>query len=225
MGNIISSTNLTKEFNSVIAVKNANIEIKKGCFYGIMGRSGAGKTTLLSLLGLLENPTSGNLYVNGKDTSNMKENEKALIRMRDLGFVFQDFYLNPILKASENVKIPMYINPNIQDENINNRAKELLCLLGLQDRINHYPSQLSGGEKQRVAIARALANNPSCIFADEPTGNLDEKNEKVILDYLKALVKQGKSVVVVSHNAIILEYADYIFEMNDGVLEGNYHGK
>lgn len=218
MDNIIRAVGLSKQFQDIVAVKNANIEIKRGLFYAIMGRSGSGKTTLLSLLGMLDNATSGDMYVNNINISTMKEKDKALTRMKELGFIFQDYHLNPILKAYENVMVPMYINPEYKNKNMKKSAIELLNDFGLGDRVNHYPSQLSGGEKQRVAIARALTNDPECIFADEPTGNLDVESEKIVFDYLKKLVKRGKSVVVVSHNEIVLNYADQIYKMHEGIL-------
>lgn len=219
MTHIIKGVNLIKQFKDITAVNNVNIEIDKGLFYAIMGRSGSGKTTLLSLLGLLDNMTKGDLYINNVKTSSMNEREKAIIRMKELGFVFQDFHLNPMLKAYENVMIPMHINPQYIKVDIKARAMALLDIFGLKDRARHFPAQLSGGEKQRVALARALANDPKCIFADEPTGNLDIHSERTVLNYLKMLTEQGKSVVVVSHNDIILEYADCIFTMNEGHLK------
>lgn len=219
MDSFIKTMNLTKKFNDVLAVDNVNLEIEEGIFYGITGRSGSGKTTLLSILGMLDKESTGKLYINGIDSSKINEKERALIRMNQFGFVFQDYHLNPLLKAFENVMIPMLINPNFKNTDIEKRAIELMELFELNDRINNYPSQLSGGEKQRVALARALANNPKCILADEPTGNLDVKSEKHVFDYLKMLVKKGKSVIVVSHNPIIYEYADRIYTMNEGKLE------
>lgn len=221
MNNNICCTNIVKRFNHITAVNNVSFEIEEGKFYGIMGKSGSGKTTLLSLIGLLDNATSGDIHINGINISNLKDKEKAYLRMNELGFVFQDYHLNPILKAYENVMIPMYINPQYRKDNLEEKAKSFLQLLGLSDRINHYPSELSGGEKQRVSLARALANNPNFILADEPTGNLDTKSEKIVFEYLKQLTLKGKTVVVVSHNPIIKKYSDITFEMYDGTLEEN----
>ncbi len=216
---VIVANNLVKQFKNVKAVNNISIEIKKGCFYAIMGRSGSGKTTLLSLLGMLDNPTSGKLYVNGCDALTLEDKDKSKIRMKEFGFVFQEFHLNPALKAYENVMIPMHINPNYKNKNKQKKSIELLELFGLKERYNHFPSQLSGGEQQRVALARALANDPMCVFADEPTGNLDVESEKIVFDYLKMLSKAGKSIVVVSHNEIVLNYADEVFYMTEGNLK------
>lgn len=216
---IIRANNLTKVYNRKIeAVKNVTLELEKGRFYAVMGHSGSGKTTLLQLLGLLDKMTSGELYIDGENVANFDENQKAKIRMNKIGFVFQSFYLNPKLKAYENVMLPMYINEKYQNCDLKIKAMELLDKLGIYDRAKHYPRELSGGEQQRVAIARALANNPECIFADEPTGNLDIENEKIVFDNLKKLSKENKCVLVVSHNEIIKEYADKLFYMDKGIL-------
>ncbi|MBP3254945.1 MAG: ABC transporter ATP-binding protein [Clostridia bacterium] len=207
-----------KTSETIKALNNVDLKIEKGKFYAIMGHSGSGKSTLIQILGLLDSLTSGKLYIDGKETSNMKENDKTYIRMKKIGFVFQSFYLNPKLKAIENVMLPMYINKEIKGRERKQRAKDLLKSFNLSDRINHYPKELSGGEQQRVAIARALANNPEYILADEPTGNLDIDNEKIVLDLLKKLTREGKTVVVVSHNEIVKDYADEIYYMSNGEI-------
>ena len=217
---IIETKHLYKIYNSkVTAVNNVNLLIEKGRFHAIMGHSGSGKTTLLNLLGLLDEPTSGEVLIDRKQSSKLNSVQKAEIRMKKFGFVFQSYYLNPRLKAYENIMLPMYINDKYEFKDMKPKAIELLKLLNLENRHNHFPKDLSGGEQQRVAIARALANDPECIFADEPTGNLDVENEKIVLDILKELVNMGKSVVAVSHNDIILNYADKVFYMNNGILE------
>lgn len=223
MNNIIVGKNLTKKYKDIMAVDNIDINIDRGVFYAIMGPSGSGKTTLLNILGILDDPSSGRLHVDNKEVAKLSDKEKSIIRMKDFGFVFQQFYLNSKLKAYENVMIPMYINPKYKNENLKEKSIELLELLGLKERQEHFPSEMSGGEQQRVAIARALANNPQCIFADEPTGNLDEESEKVVFDYLKLLTKQGKAVIVVSHNNIVLEYADKVYHMRHGKLKEEEH--
>lgn len=211
-----------KEFNlkneKIIALDNVNLEIKPGKMYVIMGHSGSGKSTLIQILGLLDNLTSGELYINGENTFSLSEDKKAEIRMKEIGFVFQSFYLNPKLIAIENVMLPMYINNAISKKDRKALALKLLNNFGLYNRINHYPKELSGGEQQRIAIARALANNPSFILADEPTGNLDIKNEKIVYETLKDLTNNGKAVVVVSHNENIKKYADEIWYMDSGKL-------
>lgn len=219
MQTLLVAKGLTKKYKHINAVNEASIEIHSGCFHVIMGRSGSGKTTLLSLMGLLDTPTSGDLWIEGKSIATLSNNEKAHIRMKDFGFVFQEYHLNPVMRAYENVMLPMYINPVYKDVDKKEKAIELLDLLELKDRYKHFPSQLSGGEQQRVAIARALANNPKCIFADEPTGNLDIQSEKIVLESLKKLTKNGQSIVLVSHNEAILEYADKVFYMSEGNIE------
>lgn len=211
-----------KEFSlrneKITAMDNVNLEIKTGKLYVIMGHSGSGKSTLIQILGLLDNLTSGNLYINGQDVSNISEDEKADIRQKEIGFVFQSFYLNPKLTAIENVMLPMYINKDIESSNRRRKALKLLTNFGLENRINHYPKELSGGEQQRIAIARALANDPSFILADEPTGNLDVKNEEIVYNTLREFANSGKAVVVVSHNESIKKYADKVLYMDLGKL-------
>ena len=202
----------------ITAMDNVNLKIDMGKLYVIMGHSGSGKSTLIQILGLLDNLTSGELYIDGQDVSNISEDEKADIRQKKIGFVFQSFYLNPKLTAIENVMLPMYINKDIESSNRRRKALKLLTNFGLENRINHYPKELSGGEQQRIAIARALANDPDFILADEPTGNLDVKNEEIVYNTLRDLANNGKAVVVVSHNENIKKYADKVFYMNSGKL-------
>ena len=211
---IVRAENISKIFhNGVEAVKNVSLELEKNHFYAIMGHSGSGKTTFLQILGLLDNCSTGALYIDGYEVSKLKESQKADIRMKKIGFVFQSYYLNEKMKAFENVMLPMYINSELKKDK-KGIAIALLEKLGLNERIHHYPKELSGGEQQRVAIARALANNPDCIFADEPTGNLDADNEVIVFDILKKLSKEGKCVLVVSHNDIVKKYADTIIYMD-----------
>lgn len=211
-----------KEFSlkneKIIAMDNVNLEIDTGKLYVIMGHSGSGKSTLIQILGLLDNLTHGQLYINGQDVSNISEDEKADIRQKEIGFVFQSFYLNPKLTAIENVMLPMYINKDIESSNRRRKALKLLTNFGLENRINHYPKELSGGEQQRIAIARALANDPSFILADEPTGNLDVNNEEIVYNTLRELANSEKAVLVVSHNESIKKYADKVLYMNLGKL-------
>ena len=205
----------------IIAMDSVNLNIEKGKIYAIMGHSGSGKSTLIQILGTLDNLSSGKLLINGIDISKCNENEKADIRMNQIGFVFQSFYLNPKLTAIENVMLPLYINKNVSRSERKKHAFELLNKFGLANRANHYPKELSGGEQQRVAIARAIVNNPNYILADEPTGNLDKENEVKVFDILKELSKKGKGVVIVSHNEIVKKYADEILYMEDGKLRKN----
>lgn len=203
---------------SVEALKNINLEFEFGKMYAIMGRSGSGKTTLINILGLLDNPTSGIYYINQKDALLLTEKEKADIRNKEIGFVFQSYYLENNLTALENVLLPSLKDNSTTDEDKIKRAKMLLDKFDLLDRYNHKPKELSGGEQQRVAIARSLMNNPKYIIADEPTGNLDEENEKIIFSYLKDISKQGKCVIVVSHEEEIKEYCDELYYLKNGEL-------
>lgn len=217
--------NLSKKYilnkkNEVIALDNISITFNKNKFYGIKGHSGSGKSTLINIIGLIESKTSGKYLINNKDIDNLTEDEKADLRKSKIGFVFQDFFLNPRLTALENVIIPMLINDDIPKDKRNERAEKILTKLGLKARVNHKPTELSGGEQQRVAIARALANNPDIILADEPTGNLDKENEIIVFDILKKLVKEeNKCVIVVTHNEIIDKYADTIYKIEKGKIE------
>ncbi|MBP3339638.1 MAG: ABC transporter ATP-binding protein [Lachnospiraceae bacterium] len=196
--------------NGTDVLKNFSYKFEEGKFYAIMGRSGAGKSTLLNIIGTVDKPTLGEVLINGKDVAKLNEDAKAKIRMKEIGFVFQGFYLNPYLSALENVIVPMRINSDIKKDERKNLAIDLLDKFGAKDLIDSKPSQMSGGEQQRVAIARALANNPEIILADEPTGNLDEENEAVVFSCLKELAENGHTVIVVSHNEKVKDYADEI---------------
>lgn len=216
----ISAKNLTKIYdNRVTALKNVSLDIEQGSFIAVMGHSGSGKSTLLQMVGLLDTPSEGEVVINGEEVSHLKKNDLAQIRMKTIGFVFQAFHLNPQLRAYENVMLPMLINPEYKTKaDIQKKARELIDSVGLTERAEHYPNELSGGEQQRVAIARALANDPDFILADEPTGNLDSNNEESIFTLLKELAQSGKGVMVVSHNEAILDYADKVYYMKDGML-------
>lgn len=197
-------------------LKNINVSFEKGNFYAIMGRSGSGKSTLVNILGLLDDYSNGEYIFDDIDVSKLSDKERSNIRGIKIGFVFQSFYLNNHLTALENVMLPLYINDTVKKSERKYIAKKYLKKMGLEDRINHYPNQLSGGEQQRIAIARALVNNPDVIIADEPTGNLDSKNEIVVFDILKQIANDNKIVIVVSHNEIIKKYCDILYVINDG---------
>lgn len=169
---------------------------------------------MLNIIGTIDNATEGEIYINGNNINGLTEKEKAKLRMKNLGFVFQGFYLNPYLNALENVIVPMRINPEISKKERKKRAENLLERFGVKKLADSLPSQMSGGEQQRVCIARALANNPDIILADEPTGNLDEENEKIVFSNLKTLAEQGHTVIAVSHNEGVKEYADEIIMLN-----------
>lgn len=214
--NIISATDLNKNFDSLQVVKDVNLDVKKGGFVSIVGKSGSGKTTLLSLLSGLERPSSGRVNLNGRDITDSSENELALFRRDTVGFIFQSFHLIPTLSAWENVALPLF-PIKIHIEKRKERALELLRQMEMKHRADHRPSMLSGGEKQRVAIARALINNPKIIFADEPTGNLDSATGEAIMDILKSLhADKGLSLVMVTHDLDLAESSDRIVRMQDG---------
>lgn len=214
--------NITKIYKTksseVTALDNVSYNFEKGKFYAIMGHSGSGKSTLISILGLIEDYTKGRYLINQVDVTKLTDEELSLLRMKNIGFIFQDYYLDEHLKAYENVILPMIINPEIPRKERNNKALELLNKVGLNERVNHYPKELSGGEQQRVAIARSLANNPDYLLADEPTGNLDRENETLIFQELKKLSLEGKCVIVVSHSEEIKKYADIILNIEYGRL-------
>ena len=218
--NAIELKEISKIYNnSVVAVDNVSLTVNQGEFIAVMGQSGSGKSTLLQIAGLLDTCTSGQVIINGNDISTLDKNALADVRMENLGFVFQAFHLNAHLKLYENVMVPMLINDKFTSMNdMKEQAMQLIDSVGLTNRKEHYSFELSGGEQQRVAIARALANDPDFILADEPTGNLDSKNELMVFEELKKLCYLGKGVLVVSHNDAVIDFADKIYTMKDGVL-------
>lgn len=202
----------------VKALDGISFKIKKGEFVIIMGPSGSGKSTTLHIMGCLDKPTSGNVYIDGVDVSKLNDKSLAKIRGEKIGFVFQQFNLLPRLTALENVELPMMYK-GVPLKKRRKRAKELLELVGLGDRINHKPTQLSGGQMQRVAIARALANEPSYILADEPTGNLDSKSGEDILEIFKRLNKDGMTVVIVTHDPELELLGNHVIFLRDGKIQ------
>jgi ABC-type lipoprotein export system ATPase subunit len=200
----------------VHALKGINMKISKGEFISIVGPSGSGKTTLLHILGCLDNPTKGIMKVDNIETENMTESELVEIRRQKIGFVFQQFYLIPKLTAFDNVALPLLFSRTKIDKH---KIISLLELVGLQNKINRRPNQLSGGEMQRVAIARALVNNPEVILADEPTGNLDTENSEKIFDLLKSLHFTGLSVIMVTHNLDLAMRAERVVGLKDGRIQ------
>lgn len=204
------------------ALKGANLEINRGSFVVIIGPSGCGKSTLLNMIGCLDTPTRGRIFLDGKDILKMSESELAQIRGKKIGFVFQQFNLLANLNAAENVMLPM-IFQGVPEEKRIERTKKILEEVELKERIFHKPAELSGGEQQRVAIARALANDPEIIIADEPTGNLDSKSGKKIMEILVKLHRvEAKTVVVVTHDPHIASYAKEIVNMKDGQIISNH---
>lgn len=203
----------------VHALEGVNLGIVPGEFVAITGPSGCGKSTMLNMIGCLDIPTSGRILLEGSDISKFKENELARIRGKKIGFVFQTFNLYPTLTALENIKLPMKIH-EFTDVEIEEKSKNLLDTVGLSDRGTNYPAQLSGGQQQRVAIARALSTNPSILLADEPTGNLDTKSGRGIMEVFKRLNNEGLTIVMITHDPGIAEYGGRIVRMLDGKIEG-----
>ncbi len=202
----------------VNALRGMNFEVKRNEFVSIMGPSGSGKSTAVNMVGCLDIPTKGDVYLDGKNIAHLPESTLAQIRGRKIGFVFQTFNLIQILSAKENIILPM-IFQGIPADKREKRAEKLLRLVQLEDRMNHRPTELSGGEQQRVAIARSLANDPDVILADEPTGNLDSKTGKIVMDFLKNLnKKEGKTIIMVTHDANLAKHADRIAYLKDGVI-------
>nr|WP_321497403.1 ABC transporter ATP-binding protein [uncultured Methanolobus sp.] len=194
--------------------------IKKGDFVAIMGPSGSGKSTLMNMIGCLDRPTSGKVMLMGKDTNSITDNELAELRGFEIGFVFQNFNLIPRLSAYENVLLPTYSNTK-KGMDTSGRARDLLKLVGLDDRITHKPSELSGGQRQRVAIARSLINDPSLILADEPTGNLDSKTSVEIMGIFSDLHKKGRTIVMITHDPEMEQYVDRVVHIRDGNIGNN----
>ena len=197
-----------------------NITVKKGEFIAIMGPSGSGKSTLMNLLGCLDRPSEGQVLVMGKDINSISESELAKLRGLEIGFVFQNFNLVSRLTALQNVLLPTHANRRI-DVNVNQRAKHLLELVGLDDRMEHRPTELSGGQSQRVAIARALINEPAIILADEPTGNLDSKTSVEIMELFSELHRNGSTIIMITHDPETSAYADRTIHVKDGYIENN----
>ena len=218
---VVKTVNLTKSYGKgetvIHALRDVNITINQGEFVAVVGPSGSGKSTLLHLLGGVDRPTSGQVFVNGEDVYALNEKQLAIFRRRNAGFVFQNYNLIPVLTAEENMLLPLLLD--------NKRAgkeylQELLKLLGLEDRRHHLPSELSGGQQQRVSIGRALAYKPAIILADEPTGNLDSKNGKEIIELLKFSVKKyHQTLIMITHDLAIASQADRVIRIEDGCVQ------
>ncbi|HOE56633.1 MAG TPA: ABC transporter ATP-binding protein [Bacillota bacterium] len=217
---ILRTENLSKTYGEgdirVEALKNASFSIEKGEFISIVGPSGSGKSTLLNLIGALDNPTSGRVFLENRDIFSMKEEELAVFRRRSIGFVFQAYNLIPELNVEENMVLPLLLDYKKPDRDY---IDELLNILGLAERRHHLPSQLSGGQQQRAAIGRALASKPAIILADEPTGNLDSRNSREVIDLMKLSVeKYRQTLIMITHNENYASHADRIFGVEDGIV-------
>ncbi|KLU76979.1 ABC transporter ATP-binding protein [Clostridium botulinum] len=220
---LVRVENLCKSYGKgeakVEALKDINMTIKKGEFVAIVGPSGSGKSTLLHLLGGVDIPTSGKVILDGVDIYSLKERELSILRRRKIGFIFQFYNLLPVLTAKENIEMPVLLDGKKVDESY---MEELLNILGMKERQNHLPSELSGGQQQRVSIGRALANKPSIIFADEPTGNLDSKNSKEIIELLRYSVKKyNQTLVLITHDLNIASIADRVITIEDGDIKSD----
>ena len=217
---ILKVENLTKKYGKkdteVVALGNVSFSVNKGEFVAIVGASGSGKSTLLHLIGGVDKPTSGKVYINGTDIYSLNNDNLAIFRRRQVGLIYQFYNLIPILNVKENITLPCDLDVQKVDEN---RLKELLYILGLEKRVNHLPNELSGGQQQRVSIGRAMINNPSIVLADEPTGNLDSKASREIIDLLKVSnQKYNQTLIVITHDENIALEADRIITIQDGKL-------
>lgn len=218
---VLKTVNLTKIYgygeNEVLALNKANIEVKQGEFVAILGTSGSGKSTFLNLVGGLDTPTKGEIFIKGKDISKLKKEEQTIFRRRYIGFVFQNYSLMSVLNVYDNVVLPISFD---KGQGINHEyIKSLLTELGLWDKRKKYPYELSGGQQQRVAIARALANKPAIILADEPTGNLDSKTTSEVIGVLKSSShKYNQTIIMVTHNEVLAQACDRILRIEDGIL-------
>ena len=217
---ILKVENLSKKYgkgeSEVVAVDNVSFSVEKGEFLAIVGSSGSGKSTLLHLLGGVDRPTSGKVYVDGKDIYSLSDDNLAIFRRRQVGIIYQFYNLIPILNVEENITLPCDLDGNKVDEK---RLNELLKSLGLENRRKHLPNELSGGQQQRVSIGRALINNPAIILADEPTGNLDSKASEEIVELLKITNKKYKqTIIMITHNLEIANEADRVLRIEDGKI-------
>ncbi|MEI8053575.1 MAG: ABC transporter ATP-binding protein [Bacteroidota bacterium] len=222
MNTIIHLENILKSYflgkNELQVLKGINMEINKNEYVALMGPSGSGKSTLMNIIGCLDSPSGGKYILNGKDVSKMHDDELAIVRNQEIGFVFQQFNLLPRLTAAENVALPLVYGGVSKKERIE-RAAAVLAKVKLDDRMHHKPNELSGGQCQRVAIARALINNPSIILADEPTGNLDSKTSHEIMEILGKIHDDGNTVVLVTHEEDISMFAHRVVRLRDGLIE------
>lgn len=218
MQNLIKLENICKFYgNTVEVLKNINLTVKKGELLAIIGSSGSGKSTLMNILGCLDTPTSGEYYLDGEDVSTLSENELSQIRSKKIGFVFQSFNLIPDLTALENVELPL-LYKGFSKEKRKAIATDILNKMGLESRLHHKPSEMSGGQQQRVAIARAVVGDPPIILADEPTGNLDSQTGKEVMELLLRLNREGKTVIIITHDSKIANQAKRVVKILDGQI-------
>ena len=221
---IIKTENLTKDYETgtqvVSALKGINLSVEKGEFLSIMGPSGSGKTTLMNIIGCLDSPSNGSYYLNNKSVSKLDDDELAKIRNKEIGFVFQSFHLLARNTAFDNVMLPLKY-AGVSKEEATKRSNNVLDLVGLSSRSKHTPAELSGGQQQRVAIARALVNEPSILFADEPTGNLDSKTGQDVMKIFKDLNKNGQTIILITHEDSIAKQSNRIITIMDGLIKSD----
>ncbi|MBN1407706.1 MAG: ABC transporter ATP-binding protein [Calditrichaceae bacterium] len=226
MNKIIETKQLTKTFYlgdiAVHALRGIDLSVEPGELVAIMGSSGSGKSTLMNLLGCLDQPTSGDYFLDGINVNSLKKDEYAEIRNHKIGFVFQGFNLLPRTSALENVELPLFYDRTLRIKNPKQAAIDALARVSLAERMDHEPNQLSGGEQQRVAIARALVNQPAIILADEPTGNLDSRTSVDVISVFQELNDQGITIVMVTHEPDLIPYAKRVIEMRDGIIRNDY---
>ncbi len=215
MKEIIKIQHLNKNFGEVKALQDINFSVSQGQWLAIMGPSGSGKSTLLNILSLMDEQSSGQYVLDGVNVSTLGEEAKIKIRREKIGLIFQQFHLIPYLNAVENVMLAQFYHSSVDEED----AKAVLDVVGLSHRLKHLPSELSGGEQQRLCIARALINNPELLLADEPTGNLDEANEQIVLELLRRLKSEGKTIVLITHNEMLGKQADKMLILRHGVMQ------
>jgi len=219
--NILMMNGITKVYRmgteEQVVLKQIDLYVKKGDFLAVLGPSGSGKSTLMNIIGCLDSPTSGNYVLSSKQINELKENELAVIRNKEIGFVFQQFQLLPRLSTLQNVELPL-VYAGIKEKERKMRAKDILSKVGLEDKLHHRPNQLSGGQQQRVAIARARVTEPSVLLADEPTGALDQKTGKQIMELFREINNEGKTIVMITHDQEIAKQANRIVHILDGQL-------
>jgi putative ABC transport system ATP-binding protein len=218
---ILSMRGIFKEYTmgdeTSVVLKGIDLDVYSGDFLAILGPSGSGKSTLMNIIGCLDTPTAGEYYLSGRHIANLDEKQLAAIRSREIGFIFQSFHLLQRQTALENVELPL-IYANLPHKQRIERAREMLCRVGLEDKLNHYPNQMSGGQQQRVAIARAIATNPTILLADEPTGALDQKTGAQVMEIFNQLNSEGRTIIMITHDAKIARHAKRIVRILDGNL-------